>query len=406
MRAARVTRALAALALGLGLAAGARAQLLAPSLPNLYQEALQSIAEGRKGDASEALTRVVEQEPLHAGAWLDLALIQCGLGHADKAETLFAAIETRFHPPLGILELIAEARAAGCDNWQPHSSAGLSLGRGLDDNVNQGASDAHYRGAVDLSLLPEFLPKHDQYSALSAQYVRDLSPNGAVGFAQFQARRNDRYRQYDSAALFAGVDVPWRLGRWSVNGSAMLSLTSLGGALYQRQAQLQARLGPPLALPAANQLALLAGVTRNDYPTLGSFNSSTYELRAQFSHRGAQRYASASLAALFDQSPARPGGSRHGWLAGFEARQRLAPDWTSELAYTRQGWDSQSAYAPSLIDQVRTQATHSARAALLYAVDKHQSWRLELRAVHNRENISIFQYNNRQLLLNWQWQGP
>jgi hypothetical protein len=26
--------------------------------------------------------------------------------------------------------------------------------------------------------------------------------------------------------------------------------------------------------------------------------------------------------------------------------------------------------------------------------------------VRNRENISIFEYNNRQLQLSWQWQGP
>ena len=60
----------------------------------LYQDALQSLAEGRKNDASKALVRLIEQEPKHAGAWLDLALIQCSLGHAEEAERLFANIET------------------------------------------------------------------------------------------------------------------------------------------------------------------------------------------------------------------------------------------------------------------------------------------------------------------------
>ena len=73
----------------------------------LYQEALQSLAEGRKQDASEALARLIDKEPLHAGAWLDLALIQCSLGHGDEAERLFANIETRFSPSLDVLELIA-----------------------------------------------------------------------------------------------------------------------------------------------------------------------------------------------------------------------------------------------------------------------------------------------------------
>lgn len=73
----------------------------------LYQEALQALAEGRRTDASRALRRLIEQEPRHAGAWLDLALIQCGLGNAEEAERMFATVETRFDPSREILELIS-----------------------------------------------------------------------------------------------------------------------------------------------------------------------------------------------------------------------------------------------------------------------------------------------------------
>jgi hypothetical protein len=44
------------------------------------------------------------------------------------------------------------------------------------------------------------------------------------------------------------------------------------------------------------------------------------------------------------------------------------------------------------------------RASLAYPIGKHQALQVEARAVRNRENISIFQYNNRQLQLSWQWQ--
>lgn len=386
---------------------------LAPSATqDLYQDALQSIADGRKSDASDALTRVIENEPLHAGAWIDLALIQCGLGNADKAEPLFAAIETRFAPPLGILELIANAREQGCRHWQAHSAWSLTFGRGIDNNVNQGASDAFYTTERDGTtvvrpLLPDFLPRHDRYSALSAQFVRDLTPNGGVGFLQFQGRRNDRLSQYDSSALFAGAEIPWRLGRWTVHGTGMLGLTTLGGEAYQRQLQLQARVGPPLALPAGVQFSMVGGLTHNEFLTLSNFNSNLYELRGQLHYRREGRSASASLGYLSDQAEAaRPGGSRRGWLLALAGRERLSHDFTAELAYTRQGWNSQSAYSPGLIEQVRLQATHALRAALIYPLSSNQSLQLELRAVRNRENISVFQYNDRQLQLIWQWQSP
>jgi hypothetical protein len=61
-----------------------------------------------------------------------------------------------------------------------------------------------------------------------------------------------------------------------------------------------------------------------------------------------------------------------------------------------------AAAAPGFIDTVRRQTTHVLRAAVTYPLDRNQSLLLEGRAVHNQENISIFQYNDRQLQL-WQW---
>ena len=45
------------------------------------------------------------------------------------------------------------------------------------------------------------------------------------------------------------------------------------------------------------------------------------------------------------------------------------------------------------------------RLGLSYALGRTQSLQLEARQIRNRENIAIFQYNDRQLQLTWQWQG-
>jgi hypothetical protein len=103
----------------------------------------------------------------------------------------------------------------------------------------------------------------------------------------------------------------------------------------------------------------------------------------------------------------RPGGNRHGAYVSLNLRRPLGWSTTGELAYTRQSWDSASPYSPELlIDQVRAQRTQVLRASLTYQIGKQQRIVLEARAVRNRENISIFQYNNRQLQLSWQWHTP
>ena len=103
---------------------------------NPYLEAMQPLIEGRFEEASEALHRLVAQEPEHAGAWLDLAILQCRLGNAEEAEILFQAIEVRFDPPPGIREIIALQRAKGCQAPAPRWEGRLRLSRGSDDNVN------------------------------------------------------------------------------------------------------------------------------------------------------------------------------------------------------------------------------------------------------------------------------
>lgn len=376
----------------------------------MYREALRSIAEGRKNDASETLMKVIEREPLHAGAWLDLALIQCALGHADEAERLFDSIRERFNPPPGIVELIAQARAEGCAGWRPHGQSSFSFSRGIDQNVNQGTRNSTYSFnsgdvLVELPLTDDFLPRHDQYTAVTADYLRDLTPNGSIGFLQFQNRRYDRLGDYNSSSLFAGIDTPWRYGQWTLHGSANLGLITLGRQLYQRQAQLQARVGPPLPLPGSMQFSMSAALTRVEYLTLSNFNANTAELRGQLNYRLDDVSAGASLSLLNDRaSELRPGGNRHGTLATLQWRRNFGIT-SAELAYTRQAWYGATPYAENVIDQTRHQITQVLRATLTYPLSNTQSLQLEGRAVRNQENISIFRYSDRQLQLSWVWQG-
>jgi hypothetical protein len=189
--------------------------------------------------------------------------------------------------------------------------------------------------------------------------------------------------------------------------TASAGLITLGGKLYQRQAQLQARVTVPLPLPQGLQLNVVASGAYNDFLTLTNFNSNVWELRSQLAMRRGASYANASIGYLEDHALAqRPGGDRQGWFGNLLWRRQIAGPLVGELAYTHQTWNSKSAYLPGLIEQVRTQSTGVLRASVAYALSRHQTLQLEGRVVRNRENISIFEYNNSQVQLSWQWQGP
>ena len=367
---------------------------------DLYDTALRALAEGRKGDASDQLARLIEEEPLHAGAWLDLALIQCGLGREAIADRLFAEFETRFNPSQEMLEVVAQARESGCNEWKPLRTTSFSVGRGVDSNVNQGAAD---RG---LPLEAGFFPQRDDFTLATVEHMRELTPNGTAGFAQLQVRHNDQLSQYDSSSLFAGIETPYRMNGWTVRASGLLGVVGLGGRMYQRHAQAQMRVVPPLPLPASTQLSFTAGLTHVQYVTLNNFDSTTAELRSQLTYRREGLFASANLGYQFDYAHAgRPGGDRSGALGGVMVRKALAPRLTGEAAFSRQGWQGGENYLPGLFETVRDQSTKVLRASLIYGLTKNWALRFDAREVRNRENIAVFKYNNRLLQLSLQWQG-
>ncbi len=193
------------------------------------------------------------------------------------------------------------------------------------------------------------------------------------------------------------------MGKWAMRTTSMIGLTSLGGELYQRHVQLQARVAPPV-LAGPWQLALIAGYSHVDYRTLVSFDSNTVEMKAQFSYRKGPLSGHITTGYLNDHATGdRAGGNRHGWLTSIQARRVVGDGITGELGLVRQNWDSALPYAPGVINTVRDQLTHVLRATVIISLSKNQNLQIEAREVRNKENISLFQYNNRLLQFTWQW---
>jgi hypothetical protein len=410
-------RAAAVLLAGLA-ALPAAAQTASPDDPvqhiELYREALRALDENRSADAAALLERFLATEPRHAGALLDLAISQCELGEAATAERLFREIETRFAPPPGIRDVIAALRASGCKGQAKRNGASwaATLGRGHDDNVNQGSSIPTFTigsGAnlISYELTPEFRPQADGFSQLGLSWAKPVGRGDTLGFLQLNARRNDHYHVQDATSALAALEHGWAPGAWRVRSTVALGAVVLDKALYQRQQQLQVRVTPPLPLPKGVDVALTGSASHVNYPTRPTYGGTTYEIGGMLGQRTGSYLAQATMSALSDRGvAARPGGNRRGWFGSLQGLRRLRPDWTGEASLTHVSWRSSTMYSPGLIEQVRHQNTTTARLALQWSF--RPSWSLvsEWRATRNQENITLFQYNSQSVQLSLRWDHP
>jgi len=375
-----------------------------------YQEAMQALSEGRVEDARSELGVLIATEPEHPGAWLDLATLRCSLGDASEAERLFREIETRFDPPSGILEIISLQRARGCDGPKASSLGMVRVGRGYDSNANQGVSNPNFSigsgsNRLDLVVLPAYQPISDQYTAVSAEYFRELPfLNDTMGYVQLRSRQYDKLSSFDTTFVQGGVERAWRLGDWRLRNGVTWGTTSLGSRTYLNQEQLQMQVTPPIKLPSGWQFLLGGGLTYSQYPTFQSYNGTVSELRGSLRRQTDKGLFQVTAGAMVDrQAYQRPGGDRKGYFASLDGRFLLSKGIIAELAWQHQQWQADTEYSPGLIDVRRQQNTNVARASLNVPIDQDNSILTEYQYTDNRENISLFQFRGHRIQMSWQY---
>lgn len=385
------------------------ASLPEESPAGLYESALHAISENRTADAAVALTALTAAEPRHAGAWLDLAMLHCAAGDGVAAEKVFAEIELRFAPPPPILEVMAQQRLMGCRAPPRAGRAVVRLGRGFDNNVNQGAQDPVFSlgsgvNQISLVLLPAYLPQSSHFSSASAEFSYAL-PGGLAGFVQGQARLFDAMPGYNTQSLFVGAERPWRVGAWGLGVAGSTGATMLADALYLRQWQVQVSVLPPLGLPEHWGLGVSQNWTGLAYPSLDGFDAQWLESRGVLTYERPRFWWQGSLSAVQDVALGkRPGGNRAGVFAGWQGRMSFDNEVRVELGWQLQHWAGSEVYSPGIIDAARVQNISAWRAAATVPVSAKGAVVLELKTTQNRENISIFSFTNQLFQVSWLWQ--
>lgn len=380
-----------------------------------YLEALKAINEKRHADAKVLLEKLIESQPQHAGALLDLAIMQCTLGNKQEAERLFTFLINRFAPPPAILEIIEIHRKTECVVKAPAVATNLVIEKGYDTNANQGASNSiftidDFGTPVNLQLLPEYLPKPDHYLSASLDLSREFGSGDGNVFLQLRGRQYNKLNNLNSAGIATGVERQFRQGNWTISPAANVSVMSLANALYQKQMSMRLKLTMPEKPDAWMKYSIATAVSRVLYPTIKNFDGSTFELRAIAAKQTDQYFLSMSAAIMRDLgNDARLGGDRHGWsissfLRSSTPLQILNKKLFVEIGLQHLDWQSKKIYLSGLIDVKKHQSNSIVRATLGLPVTESSSIQLEYRRVLNHENISFLSFESRQIQLSWQWQ--
>lgn len=385
------------------------------STPDLYLQALKAINEKRHVDAKILLEKLIESEPQHAGALLDLAIMQCNLGNKPEAERLFGYMINRFTPPPAILEIIELHKKTGCVVKVPEVSKSFSAERGYDTNANQGALNSIFTldnqgSPIYLQLLPEYLPKPDHYMGVSMDLSQEAPDSANMFYLQLRGRQYSTLSQFNSVGLAAGIGGQYNLKNWVVRPSASINGLSLANKLYQKQLTGRVSFDLPQTESPFLKWSLVASISKILYPTVKNFDSNIMELRTIASRQTENYYLNLNAALMYDQgNEERLGGNRQGWATGgfFRGSTPLRL-WQkpvfAEFGWQHQEWQNQKIYLSGLINVKKHQNNNTLRAALGWAIDQENTLQLEYRQISNRENISFLSFDSKQIQLSWQWQ--
>lgn len=364
-----------------------------------YEAALQALKRGDDREAAARLWRLLEANPAHAGAWLDLGILYCENGLAGAARQIFTLIEQRFAPSPAIRELIERYHKSGCvppslaarSRW----TLGVSLGR--DSNANLGtdqrAVTLFFDGnPVTLDLAPPSRAHSDNWRGLQLGWQAAVDSEWTAG-AAISHRQYTTEHAYDqtrlqgelSRRLGDRLDTFWFNNLW------------LGGHDYLRSLGARTR----QALAPESPWLFDASVGVQQYPAQRAYDSAQGEAKLGYSWRfnSALRVNAWAGAQLDHPLNERHGGARRGPVLQVEGQFIPAPGWRLDSGLRFQNLSDRKTYSPLFGAVVREQSLAYGWFSLTRHVAPQTRCSLAGQALKSSDRIALFDFAQNQLWL-------
>lgn len=393
----------------------------APDVDMLYQQALTALHAGQNQQAIERLERLIELQPNHAGAHLDLALAYRNDGDVQQAERILDRLLNRFDPPPAIRLLIERLRQSIRQSIDPsmedgrqttvEPKPGLHQALGYASNVNAGPRervidiDLGY-GPLELQLDESSRPQADHYSetGLRLQHTVPWRTLRLDLTAQADLRRHAHLSIHDTDFLHTGMlltrppqPLGWDIGL-SLNHLRLDNAPYLNGGILAFG--LQWRIAPHATLHTQLQSVI------EDYPSDPVYDARLWRARLGADWTPAPAWSLAlNLEWENDRAEGdRAGGDRQALSARLAAAHRLGPDSQIELAARALQRQDQAPYSPLLFgDTHRTIRRQDITAIYSHRLPQNLVASLEMSARRDTSTIDLFTQDNwhAELRLTW-----
>jgi len=192
---------------------------------------------GRPDKATLAFSRVLAQEPLHAGASIDMGRAYLALGNREQARVVFEGL-LALNPPPAVRDMLSiyMAQAGGAGERRTFVSGFLAASAGHDSNVNAAAAQGRIfvpLFGAEVELASRNVRKPDNYAMLGAgiDLTHELDQRYVlIGGADAIGRHNASESQFDIDAAAARAGVA-RLGDgYFARAQLVAARSNLGGS--------------------------------------------------------------------------------------------------------------------------------------------------------------------------------
>ncbi|AZN37877.1 tetratricopeptide repeat protein [Iodobacter ciconiae] len=360
----------------------------------LYQQAINDINQQQWQEASWLLEEVLQLNPNHQGAKVDLMLAYCQLEDFTRAGDLQRQLRALPVLPHAISDLIRQKMEQGCTEktqWQGQLQSWVAR----DSNLDQGSSKRWLEvtlpdGVFNLEVDQSSLPRSGWLAGVEVQAM--ATPPGGQQWALHAGAVQSWPQSGQSMRWFGGFWQPQVRSNWGVG----LQQFWLGSKSYQSSMLLEYR-----GLPSIARIESLLRLRAQFVDIAPRYQSLHSEWRGQYISQWRDLWLDNRAQLGFEFSPQRPGGNQY----SAELSSKIIYPRGShslELQLRARIAQDQQGYSPLLeYNQLRQSVQTHASFAYQWNSQRLGRWRLEYLYQEQSDRLPLFSWQKKLISLSY-----